>query len=92
MAISVSLDVEPQAPNHGDTVTATYTVTGNDTTPATPETVTGDANVGGTDFPVTASVTLPGTSALAETFTVPTASGLTFTATAQPNVFTAIVP
>jgi len=41
---------------------------------------------------VTASFTMPGGAAAAESFEVPTAAGLTFAATGKPNVFTATVP
>ncbi len=90
--VSVSLSVSPSAPNHGDTVTAAYTVTGNDPGGATVGTVNGDVVIGGTDYKVSATVSLPGTPALAESFQVPVCPGLTFKATAQPNVFTAVVP
>jgi hypothetical protein len=92
MAVSASLSVAPSAPNHGDTVTATYTVSGNNPSPGQSATVSGDANVGGTDFQVSTTITLPGTPALPVTYTVPTCPGLTFTASALPNVFTAVVP
>jgi hypothetical protein len=92
MAVSASLTVAPAAPNHGDTVTATYAVQGNDPAPPTSATVSGDANVGGEDFEVSTTVSLPGTPALPETFAVPTCPGLTFSATGAPEVFTAVVP
>lgn len=92
MAISVALNVSPAAPNHGDTVTATYVVSGNAGNPATDADVTGDATVGGTDFPVSAVVTIPATAPLAETFAVPLCADLTFAATTDPATFTALVP
>ena len=92
MAISVAFAVTPPTPNHGDTVTATYTVSGNTGTGAHSATVSGDANVGGIDYQVSTIITLPGTGALPVTYTVPTCPGLTFAATSQPNVFTAVVP
>lgn len=36
MSISVSLNISPTAPNHGDTVTAAYSVQGNTTGAGTP--------------------------------------------------------
>lgn len=92
MAITATLTVSPASPAHGDTVTATYAVNGNDPVPPQSATVSGDANVGGTDYAVTTTITLPGTPALPETFAVPACTGLTFAATSQPNVFTAVCP
>lgn len=92
MAVAASLTVSPAAPAHGQTVTATYAVSGNNPVAPTVAAVTGDANVGGQDLIVTTTLTLPGTPAAVETFAVPTCPGLTFTATADPHVFTALVP
>ncbi len=92
MAISVSLSVSPAAPNHGDTVTATYTVTGNSGTAAVNASVSGSATVGSTTYPVSASVTIPAVAPLSQSFAVPACPGLTFAATANPAVFTAVVP
>lgn len=89
---SVTLSVSPASPAHGDTVTATYTVTGNNPGAPAVAAVNGDVTIGGSDYKVSATVTLPGTPALPEAFAVPTCPGLTFKATAQPNVFTAAVP
>lgn len=91
-AVSVTLAVTPSAPAHGDTVTAVYTVTGNDPGGTTVGSVTGDAVIGGTDYKVSAVISLPGAAALPESFQVPACPGLAFKATAQPNVFTAVVP
>lgn len=92
MTISVALAVSPAAPAHGATVTAAYTVSGNSSGAGAPVSLTGTATVGSSSFPVTASFTLPGAPVLAETFAVPTCPGLTFKATANPAVFTAVVP
>lgn len=92
MTISVALSVNPTSPTHGETVTCTYNVSGNSSGGGTPVSVTGEVTVGTSTFPVTASFTMPGAPAAAESFEVPTCPGLTFTATAQPNVFTAVVP
>ncbi len=46
MAVAVTLTVTPSAPNHGDTVTARYVITGNDPVPPTVSTVTGQATIG----------------------------------------------
>jgi len=92
MAIGVTLTVSPSAPASGSTVTATYTVTGNTPGPGTPVTLAGDVTIGSVNYPVSATLTMGGTPALAETFSVPVCPGLTFKATAQPNVFAAVVP
>lgn len=92
MAISVTLVPSSEMPNHGDTLTVTYVVQGNSSGPGTPVTLSGEITVGTTQYPITASLQLPGTPALAETFEVPTCPGLTFQATANPAVFTAVVP
>lgn len=91
--VTANLSVTPAAPKPGDTVTATYTVTGNDPGPARQATVNGTVQVG-TDpaITVTATVTLPGTPAKPVTYEVPTCPGLTFTPTGDPRVFTAKVP
>lgn len=91
MAVSVSLSVSPGAPASGATVTAEYVVEGNGS-PAGTVTVTGSAEIGSVTYPVSASFTLGGAPAAPETFAVPTAPGLTFTATSQANVFTAVAP
>lgn len=92
MAIAVTLAISPTAPAHGATVTATYTVTGNSSGAGTPVSVSASVTIAGKAFPVTASFTMPGAVAAAETFAVPTAAGLTFKATSAANVFTAVVP
>lgn len=95
MAITAMLTVTPVAPNHGDTVTAVYTVQGNDPTAPQSALVSGAATVAGTVLDVTTTVTLPGTAAEPETFAVPTCPGLTFAVSpADPTgaTFTALVP
>src|SRR6476660_6424105 len=98
MAITVALAVTPSTPAHGQIVTATYAVSGNTGTPAGPAqaaSVDGDVTLGGVVQHVSTSVTLPGTPAvppLTEAYSVPVCAGLTFTATGDPHVFTAVVP
>jgi hypothetical protein len=92
MAVTVTFDVTPKPPAHGDTVTAVYTVQGNDPTPGKSATVNGSADVGGQVFAVSTTITAPGVPALPVTYAVPTCPGLTFKATADPWVFTAVVP
>lgn len=92
MAVAASLTVTPSEPAHGDTITATYHVTGNDPVPTRSATISGDARIGVQDIAVSTTVMLPGTPALPESFTIPTCPDLTFTATSDPAVFTAVVP
>jgi len=92
MAVSASINANPSAPAHGDTITVTYTVTGNDPVDPSAAQVTGRVVVGGTPFDVFTSITLPGTPAATVTYAVPACPGLTFVATADPAVFTAVVP
>lgn len=92
MAVSATLTVSPTAPNHGDTVTATYTVSGNTGSGGGTATVSGDVNVGGVDYQLSTTLTVPGTGPLPVTYSVPTCPGLTFVVTSNPAVFTAVVP
>jgi len=92
MAVTVELLIDNPNPGHGDVVTATYVVTGNDGAPAAEETVDGSANIGGTDYEADSLVTMPANPAQPQTFATPTALGLTFVPTADPAVFTAVVP
>jgi hypothetical protein len=93
MAITATLTVTPAAPDHGDVVTATYAVQGNDATAPKSAVVSGDATVGEQNLEVSTVLTLPGTFALPETFSLPTCPDLTFEADADdPHVFTALVP
>jgi len=94
MAISCSLSATPAAPAHGSTLTATYTVTGNDPVNPSSATISGRVVVGGTAYDVSTSVTLPGTPAASVSYVVPVSSdpSLIFAATADPAVFTAPVP
>lgn len=92
MAVVAELVLDNPAPDHGDVVTATYIVTGNDGTPAQEAEAVGSADVGGTDYPVTAPIILPGSPALPQTYDTPACLGLVFVPTANPAVFTAVVP
>jgi hypothetical protein len=92
MAVSCSIGAVPSAPAHGDTLTVTYTVSGNDPVDPSSAQITGRVVVGGTPYDVFTSVTLPGTPAAAVTYAVPACPGLTFAATADPAAFTAVVP
>jgi len=96
--ISATLTMSPAAPNHGDVVTATYAVSGNDGTPTGPsqvESILGKVTIGQDVLDVVTTLTLPGAPAVAPlpvVYVAPTAAGLTFVATADPAVFTALVP
>jgi len=93
MAVSASMDATPNAPAHGQTLTVSYTVTGNDAIPPSTAQVTGGVVVGGTHFDVSTNITMPGTPAAAVTYDTPAAAGLTFTVNpADPSSFTAVVP
>lgn len=80
---SASLAVDNAHPTSGQTVTATYTVTGLSPIQGT---LQGSVTVDGVPTPVTVTM---GDSV---TYAVPTISGLTFQATGKPNVFTAVCP
>jgi hypothetical protein len=92
MAVSCDISANPSAPNHGDTLTVTYSVSGNDAVDPSSATITGRVIVGGTAYDVTTQVTLPGTPAATVNYAMPTGGGLSFAATADPSVWTAVVP
>jgi hypothetical protein len=92
MAISCDINVDDPTPQHGDTLTVTYTVDGNDPVDPTGATISGRVVVAGVGYDVSTQVTLPGTPAAQVTYSSPTCPGLTFAATADPAVFTAVVP
>lgn len=89
---TLTLTLDNDHPAHGDTVTATYTVGGNDGAPARPVTVSGTASIDCQEFTASGVVTLPGTDPLPESFDAPVCDGLTFVATDDPAVWTALVP
>lgn len=95
MAITATLTVSPAAPAHGTTVTAVYSVQGNDPVPPQSATVSGVATVGGNPLNVSTTITLPGTPSQPVSFAVPTCPGLSFTVSpSDPTgaTFTAVVP
>ena len=94
MAVSADASVDNATPAHGDTITFTYTVTGNDAIDPAQDTISGVVTIGGADIVCTTTLTLPGTPAASESFAQPTsASGvLSFVSTPDPAVFTAVVP
>lgn len=92
MPITVQLVVSNPTPAHGETVTASYVVTGNDGTPPEPGTLVGRAMIGGQEYDVEGTITKPAIPPLEETFDAPTMDGLTFEATADPAIWVALVP
>ena len=92
MAVSASMQAAPQAPDHGDTITITYVVTGNDGTAPSTEMIAGQVVVGGVSLDLSTSVRIPGTPAASVSYEVPTGAGLTFVQGATANTFTAVVP
>lgn len=93
MAATLTLTLDNDHPAHGDTVTATYTVFGNDGVPERSVTIVGSGTVGGEPIgPANAVLVLPGTDPLPEAFNAPTVDGLTFEATSDPKAWTALVP
>lgn len=94
MAISVSLNADDTAPAHGQLVTFTYTVDGNDAVDPSSAVVSGAAVVGGVRYEVQTTMTAPGTPAASEQFEVPTADtdGWEFASTSEPNIFVCTIP
>jgi hypothetical protein len=94
MAISVSLNADDTAPAHGQLVTFTYAVDGNDPIDPSGATVSGAAVIGGVRYQVETTMTAPGTPVASEQFEVPTsdAPGWVFAATSEPNKFTCAIP
>lgn len=92
MAISASLAPDIDTPAHGATVIFTYTVTGNDPIPASAAAIAGAVTIAGVVYDVTTAVTLPGTPAGAVAYDPPSGGGLVFNPTADPAVFTALIP
>ena len=92
MAITATLTVDNPTPAHGDMITATYAVFGNDGTPAQAGSVTGSTDVGGQVIDVLTTLTFPAVDPLPVTYAKPVTPGLTWVATANPAVWTAVVP
>lgn len=93
MAISVSFNADDSTPAHGQIVTFTYVVDGNDPIDPSSAVVRGAAVVGGTRFEVETTMTAPGTPPASEQFETPTSDAdWTFQGTSQPNVFTCTIP
>jgi hypothetical protein len=94
MAISCDINVDNPTPGHGDTVTFSYSVDGNDPIDSSSATVSGAAVVGGVRYAVSTTMTAPGTPAASEQFEVPTSdqSGWIFLAGDTPSQFTCTIP
>lgn len=90
---TLTLTLDNDHPAHGDTITATYAVAGNDGTPERSASVTGHATIGDQPFQTATVVVFPAIDPLPETFDAPTVDGLTFAQDANdPHVWTALVP
>jgi hypothetical protein len=92
MAITCDMSVDDPQPAHGQTITVTYTVTGNEPVDPSTATISGRGVVGGVPYETTQDITIPGTPSAVETFDVPTCQGLSFVSTSDPAVFTAVIP
>jgi len=92
MPVSCDINVDDPLPQHGQTITVTYTIDGNDPIDPQGATITGRVVVGGIPQDVSTTITLPGTPAASVTYDVPLCSGLSFVSTGNPAVFTAVVP
>lgn len=93
MPVSCDINVDDPAPGHGDTITVTYSVDGNDPVDPTSATITGRVVVGGIGYDVNTQVTLPGTPAAGVVYDVPQCAELPgFTATSDPAEFTTTIP
>jgi len=92
MAVSCSLVIDNPNPVHGETITATYIVTGNDAIPPSTGQTLGRVFVGGNPIDVSTQLTMPGTPAQSVSYDTPTYPGLTFVSTSDPAAFTAVIP
>jgi hypothetical protein len=93
MAVSVSLNASDTQPAHGQIVTFTYTVDGNDAIDPSSGVTSGAVVVGGVRYEVNTTMTAPGTPPASEQFEVPTSDfGWVFQSTSEPNVFTCTIP
>jgi len=92
MTVSCDLNVDNPTPAHGDTLTFTYSVAGNDPVSPTGATISGRVVVGGIGYDVSTNITLPGTPSASVSYEVPSGGGLTFVSTSDPSIFTAVVP
>lgn len=93
MPVSCDINVDDPTPAHGDTITVSYEVDGNDPVDPTSATIRGRAVVGGIAYDVSTQMTLPGTPAAGVVYDVPSCAELPgFTVTSDPAVFTTTVP
>jgi hypothetical protein len=94
MAVSCDINVDDPTPTHGQLVTFTYTVDGNDPIASSSAVVSGRAIVGGVPYDVSTTMTAPGTPAAGEQYEVPTSDqpGWVFLATSDAHQFTCTIP
>jgi hypothetical protein len=90
--VSCDMNVDDPTPDHGDTITVTYSVDGNDPVDPQTATISGRVVVGGVPYDLSTNLTLPGTPSAPVTYGVPACTGLSFVATADPAVYTSVVP
>lgn len=88
---TLTLTITPATATPGDTVTARYAVA--DLPGPSPQTlaVTGQATINGQPATVTTTIEIPG-APHAIVYLAPVATGIEFTATDDPSVWTAVVP
>lgn len=94
MAVSCGINVDDPTPAHGETITVTYSVDGNDPVDPSGATIKGRVVVGGIPQDVSVSVTVPGTPSAFVSYDVPASDNpaiSSFTSTSDPAVFTAVV-
>lgn len=95
MAADLQFTLSPNPVQEGQTVTLTYNVTGADPVPPSSRQipVDGTATVDGVelDYDGVLNVTDPGHTPVV-TYQAPTAAGMTWVATANPRVWTAVAP
>jgi hypothetical protein len=92
MAVTADLTVDNPTPDHGETITVTYSITGNDDIDPATMTISGSVLVGGQRYEATTTVVIPGTEAADVAYETPTCDGLTFESTSDPAAFTAVIP
>lgn len=90
---SMTLTTDKTTYSHGDTVTVTCNVFGNEGTPDRVAVINEAATAGDQPLIANVTITLPGDPALPVSFSAPTSEeSLTFSPTADPAVWTALVP
>jgi hypothetical protein len=92
---TLQITLSPATAGPGQTVTATYAISGADDVPASSQTVNvdGTATVDGVELDADVTLTLTRPAVVYDKqYQAPTAPGLTFAPTADPKVWTTVVP